>query len=71
MKPDTSTPKRSIAKGVSFETVSNLAGFGIAYLMFGNFGSCAAYTAVCFVVKLLLFYEHERIWHQIPFGKKP
>ena len=28
-------------------------------------------TAVCFVVKLILFYYHERVWHQIPFGKDP
>ena len=71
MKPDTSTPKRSIAKAVSFETVSNLAGFSIAYLMFGNLGGCVVFTGICFGVKLILFYEHERIWHQIPFGKKP
>jgi hypothetical protein len=56
MKPDTSTPKRSIAKGISFETVSNLAGFGIAYVTFGNLGGCAIFTGICFVVKLVLFY---------------
>jgi len=69
MKPDTSTPERSIVKAVSFETVSNLAGFGIAYLMFGNLGGCAMYSGVCFVVKLILFYWHERAWHQIQWGK--
>jgi uncharacterized membrane protein len=69
MKPDASAPKRSIAKAVSFEIMSNLAGFSIAYLMFGNLGGCAVFTALCFVVKLLLFYWHERAWHQIQWGK--
>jgi uncharacterized membrane protein len=70
MKPDTSTPKRSIAKAVSFETVSNLAGFGIAYLMFGNLGGCAVFTSLCFGVKLILFYWHERAWQQVDWGKQ-
>ena len=70
MKPDTSTLKRSIAKAVSFETVSNLAGFSIAYLMFGNLGGCVVFTGICFVVKLILFYWHERAWHQVGWGKQ-
>jgi uncharacterized membrane protein len=45
--------------------------FGLAYTMFGNIGSCAAFTLICFIVKLILFYYHERIWHQISFGKQP
>ena len=28
--------------------------------MFGNIGGCAVFTAVCFIVKLILFYYHER-----------
>lgn len=71
MKPDSSTPKRTVVKGLSFEVVSNLAGFVIAYAMFGNINSCLVFTAVCFLVKTAIFYYHERIWHQIPFGKKP
>jgi uncharacterized membrane protein len=70
MKPDTSSRKRTVVKGLSFEIVSNLAGLGLAYAVFGNFGSCAVFTLVCFVVKLILFYYHERIWHQFDWGKQ-
>jgi adenylylsulfate kinase len=70
MKPDTSTSKRTLVKGLSFEIVSNLVGLELAYLVFGNFGGCAIFTLVCFVVKLILFYYHERVWHQIPWGKR-
>jgi uncharacterized membrane protein len=70
MKPDPSTPKRSFAKAVSWETFSNLVCGGLAYGWFGDLTSCVAFTGVCFIVKLVLFYYHERIWHQIPFGKQ-
>jgi uncharacterized membrane protein len=70
MKPDPSAPERSIFKAVSWETFSNLVCGGLAYGWFGDLTSCVAFTGVCFVVKLILFYYHERLWHQIPFGKQ-
>jgi len=69
MKPDSSTPRRSFVKAVSWETFSNLVCFVLAYMMFGNIGGCAIFTVIAFVVKLFLFYEHERVWHQIRWGK--
>jgi adenylylsulfate kinase len=71
MKPDPSARKRSVVKAISWEFFGNLVCFGLAYATFGNIGGCAIFTAVCFLVKLVLFYYHERLWHQIPFGKKP
>jgi uncharacterized membrane protein len=70
VRPDPSTPRRSIAKAVSWETFSNLVCGGLAYGWFGDLTSCAVFTAICFIVKLILFYYHERVWHQIPFGKQ-
>jgi uncharacterized membrane protein len=70
MKPDSSTLRRTIAKAVSWETISNLICLGLAWAWFGNFGGCAAFTLVCFLVKLALFVPHDRVWHQIPYGKK-
>ena len=69
MKPDPSAPKRSLAKAVSWEAFSNLVCFGLAYATFGNLGGCAMFTGACFVVKLILFYWHERAWHRITWGK--
>ena len=69
MKPDSSAPRRTFVKALSWETFSNLVCLALAYMMFGNLGGCLVFTGVCFVVKLLLFYGHERLWHQIPFGK--
>jgi uncharacterized membrane protein len=43
--------------------------FAIALAVFGSIGGCLIFTGVCFAVKLVLFYFHERIWHQIAWGK--
>jgi adenylylsulfate kinase len=69
MKPDSSTPKRSFVKALSWETFSNLVCFALAFAMFGNIGGCVVFTAIAFIVKLILFYGHERLWHQIDWGK--
>ena len=71
MKPDHSTRKRTITKVLSWESFSTTVCFGIAYMMFGNVGCCAVFAVICFLVKLVLFYGHERIWHQVSWGKKP
>lgn len=71
MKPDASSPKRSFAKAVSWESFSNLVCFALAYMTFGNLGGCAVFTLICFIVKLVLFYWHERAWHQVRWGKTP
>ena len=68
LKHDNSSRKRTWVKGLSFEIVSNLVGLGLAYWWFGNFTGCVAYTVVCFFLKCGLFYYHERVWHQIPWG---
>jgi uncharacterized membrane protein len=71
MKPDPSTPKRSLAKALSWETTSTIATFGLAWIMFGQFGICVAFAGASFAMKLIMFYWHERLWHQIPWGKVP
>ena len=70
MKPDTSTPKRSIAKGRLLGNLleSRVLRTGLRHVR--QPWRCAVFTGLCFVVKLILFYYHERIWHQIPLGKE-
>lgn len=63
------TRKRTVAKAVSWESISNAICLGLAYLMFGNFGGCLIFTGICFILKLGLFYYHDELWDNIPFGK--
>ncbi len=69
MRQDPSSPKRSITKALTWETSSTLATFGVAWLMFGSLGTCVTFAGVTFLMKLILFYGHERLWHQVPWGK--
>ena len=66
---DPSTRKRTIIKAISWETFSTLATFCVAWLMFGNLGTCIVFATTTFLMKLVLFYGHDRLWHQIPYGK--
>ena len=70
MKHDASSPMRSFLKAVSWETSSNVFMLGLAYLMFGNIEMCAVFSGIGFIVKLFLFYLHERLWHQTNLGKR-
>ncbi len=70
MKHDSSLPRRTFVKALTWETFSNLVCFGMAFAVFGNIGGCAIFTLVCFTVKLALFFVHERLWHQISWGKE-
>jgi len=69
MRPDPSTPHRTIIKAVTWETVSTLATFGVAWLMFESLGVCITFAVITFLMKLILFYGHERLWHQLAWGK--
>lgn len=60
MKPDSSSHRRSLLKGLSWEIISTIVTFGIAWLMFGHVVECVLFAVICFVVKSILYYLHER-----------
>jgi uncharacterized membrane protein len=66
---DSSKPLRSFVKAVSWETISTLATFGLAWLMFGQVRTCVVFASVSYVLKLVMFYGHERVWHKFTWGK--
>ena len=66
---DTSTRSRTVIKATTYQLISNTVCLGLAYGMFGRFNDCLLFTGICFVMKLVLFYYHERTWHQVRWGK--
>lgn len=70
MKSDSSSHRRSLLKGFCWEIISTVITFGVAWLMFGHAAECVLFAMVCFAVKFILFYLHERIWHQVSYGKR-
>jgi len=70
MRHDSSTHRRSLLKGLSWEAISTTVTFALAWLVFGRALECAVFVAVCFAIKSVLFYLHERVWHQVSYGKR-
>ena len=60
---------RSIIKGLTWRVVASFTILWITYYMTGEMDTALKVTGVEFVVKLLLYYLHERLWQQVPRGR--
>ncbi len=72
------TPGRSLAKALSWRVIASLATFAIAFLISWNKKDNTLNEALLFatqigifdvVVKIFLYYLHERMWTNIQWGK--
>lgn len=68
---DQSARRRSLLKGITWETFSFLLTLIITYAYTGNARTSIELTSICLAFKIIFFYEHERIWHQVRWGKNP
>ena len=59
---------RSVLKAVSWRVLATLTTMVIAYFVTGNVGDALKIGSVEVVVKLVIFYLHERTWAQLPLG---
>lgn len=60
---------RSIAKAISYRLLGSAVTAGIVYLFLNDVRASAGAGAIDLVVKIGLYYLHERIWTVIPLGK--
>ena len=70
MKRDTNKARRSLMKAISWESFSFILTSIIIYLFTGDKRLTIELTVTCQLIKVFFFYLHERIWHQIPWGKE-
>jgi uncharacterized membrane protein len=63
------THLRSIAKAVSWRIGGTAVTFTIALLVSGKIDIAVKVGMLDTLVKIGVFYLHERIWHRIDFGK--
>lgn len=61
---------RSIAKAVSYRTFGSLSTAFIFYFMTGDATLSAGAGLADSVVKLSLYFLHERVWNHIGFGRQ-
>lgn len=64
-----STQIRSFAKGVCWETVSFIITVIAVYLIYGNLIRSIEFSLVLSLVKIFVFFAHERLWKKIRWGK--
>jgi uncharacterized membrane protein len=63
------TRARSLTKSISYRFFGTLASFGITYAIThkGNLAALAAGLDI--VIKLCIYYLHERVWNKIQWGR--
>lgn len=61
---------RSISKGISWRVVATTTTVIIVYIFFGRLDLAIATGMIESVLKIALFWGHERIWHKVRWGQK-
>ena len=64
------TNKRSIAKGISWRVVATTTTILIVYFFFGRLDLAIAAGFIETILKIVLYWAHERVWMKIRWGKK-
>jgi len=64
------TNTRSIAKGISWRVIATSTTIIIVYVFFGRLDLAIAAGLIETVLKVGLYWAHERIWFKIRWGKK-
>jgi len=63
------THKRSLFKAVSWRILATLATMSLVFIITGNLTLAAEIGFFELMLKLLIYYAHERIWDKIKWGK--
>ncbi len=64
------TNKRSIVKGISWRIVATTTTIIIVYVFFGRLDLAIAAGLIETVLKVALYWGHEKIWQKVHWGKK-
>jgi uncharacterized membrane protein len=63
------TRRRSVAKALSWRFLAGIITTCVALAMTGELGFAAEIGLIDTVVKLLIYFFHERIWNRIDYGR--
>ncbi len=62
------TNKRSWVKSITFRILATLTTMILVYIFFGRLDIAAVIGGLEVVLKLILYYYHERFWNQVSWG---
>jgi len=60
---------RSIIKALSWRVLATLITFSVSWIFTGNLELAVEIGLVDTVIKLGVYYSHERFWNRLTFGK--
>ena len=63
------TRRRSVAKALSWRILAGIITSCVALGMTGELGFAAKIGLIDTLVKLLIYFLHERIWNRISYGR--
>ncbi|GGG53663.1 hypothetical protein GCM10011414_24190 [Croceivirga lutea] len=63
------SPKRSIAKSISWRVIGTLDTIIISWIVTGTLTMAFSIGLVELVTKMVLYFFHERLWNSINWGK--
>ncbi|UCH35598.1 MAG: DUF2061 domain-containing protein [Armatimonadota bacterium] len=61
--------RRSVVKAVSWRILATITTMGVVYGFTGRLDLSLGVGAVEVVVKMLLYYAHERLWGRVTWGR--
>ena len=66
----TVTKSRSFVKALSYRIWGTLSSFVVVYVLTGDATLSGAIAFGETVVKIFIYYAHERVWNKIQWGRK-
>ncbi len=63
--------KRHLAKSLTYRVFGSAATAGIAYVATGNAKISASVGLIDSVIKIGIYYLHERVWYHVKWGVHP
>jgi uncharacterized membrane protein len=64
-----STRRRTLAKAVTYRIITVVADIVIVYALTRSLDLALGFTVATNVASALLYYAHERIWADVPWGR--
>ena len=62
--------RRSLAKTIFWRIIATTVTMLVSFIWLGEWTSAVALALTANVIKMLLYYIHERTWNRISFGRK-
>lgn len=62
---------RSIVKGISYRILGTVTTIAISYCATGQVATALSIGLADVLIKIVIYYAHERVWTRISLGKAP